>query len=85
MKTDRKTLHRPDRFGCDGFHSMSRRQAITMGSLSAMGLSLGDFFKVQAADKGAFTQESGIKKEAKALSVICRRRFCISWESITRS
>jgi len=56
--------------GCAGFESMSRREAITMGSLSAMGLTMGDFFKLQAADKGAFTQEGGVKKEAKALSVI---------------
>ena len=50
---------------------MSRRDVITAGSLSALGLSMGDWFRLQAAENNAaFTMASGSKKEAKALSVI---------------
>ncbi len=56
--------------GCEGFRDMSRRGILRAGSLSALGLSMGDFFQLQAADTKAFSQEGGVKKEAKALSVI---------------
>jgi hypothetical protein len=56
--------------GCAGFRALSRRSAIQAGVFGALGLSLGDMLRLQASDKGAFTQESGQKKEAKALSVI---------------
>ena len=57
--------------GCAGFRAMSRRDLITAGSLSALGLSMGDWFRLQAAEKNpAFTMASGSKKEARALSVI---------------
>lgn len=49
---------------------MSRREILRAGSISALGLSMGDFFKLQAADNQAFTQAAGVRKEAKALSVI---------------
>ncbi|MFN9435588.1 MAG: hypothetical protein ACK6DC_11705, partial [Planctomycetota bacterium] len=56
--------------GCDGFRALSRRSAIQAGVFGALGFSLGDMLRLQASDKGAFTQESGQKKAAKALSVI---------------
>lgn len=56
--------------GCSGFQTMSRRTVLQAGSLGALGLSMGDLFRLQAADNKAFTQASGAKKEAKALSVI---------------
>ena len=53
---------------------MSRRNAITVGSLSALGLSLGDLFRMQAsAEDGkseAFAATKGQSKQAKATSVI---------------
>lgn len=67
----RKSTNRPtSQSGCSGYRELSRRGIIKAGSLSALGLSMGDFFKLQAADTKAFSQESGVKKEAKALSVI---------------
>jgi len=39
----------PDARGCDGFRRMPRRAALTVGSLGALGLSLGDFFRIRAA------------------------------------
>jgi len=49
---------------------MPRRDSIQVGTLGALGLSMGDFFRLQAADNQAFTQSAGQKKKAKALSVI---------------
>jgi hypothetical protein len=53
----------PSRHGCAGFRNLSRRQALRVGSLGALGLSMGDLFRLQAADK----PPTG---DAKALSVI---------------
>jgi len=39
----------PDANGCEGFRRMPRRAALTVGSLGALGLSLGDFFRIRAA------------------------------------
>lgn len=47
----------------------TRRSAIQAGVCSALGLSLADVLQLRAED-GAFTQASGRKKNAKALSVI---------------
>jgi hypothetical protein len=58
------------RDGCAGFRSLSRRQALQAGVLGALGLSLGDMFRLEAAENQAFTQAAGAKKTAKALSVI---------------
>jgi len=58
------------RKGCTGFRPISRRQALQAGVLGALGLSLGDMLRLEAADNDAFSQAAGIKKEAKALSVI---------------
>lgn len=53
---------------------MSRRDAIRdamrVGSLGALGLSMGDLFRLQAAEGGAFTMTKGVQKTAKATSVI---------------
>ncbi len=49
---------------------MPRRSALCVGSLGALGLTLGDLFRLRAAGKEAFSLESGSRKEAKALSVI---------------
>lgn len=69
MRT-KTTKRSTTRQGCAGFQDMSRRGILRAGSLSALGLSMGDFFTLQAADNRAFTQAAGVKKEAKALSVI---------------
>ncbi|HVX15242.1 MAG TPA: DUF1501 domain-containing protein [Pirellulales bacterium] len=58
------------RRGCAGFRSLSRRQALQAGVLGALGLSLGDMLRAEATDNQAFSQASGEKKAAKALSVI---------------
>jgi hypothetical protein len=60
----------PSQHGCAGFRNLSRRQALTVGSLGALGLSMGDLFRLQAADKQALNIAAGDKKEPKALSVI---------------
>lgn len=57
-------------FGCSGFRAMPRRQAIQAGVLGALGLSMGDLFRLQAGDKGALTSSPGKKLQARALSVI---------------
>ncbi len=51
---------------------MTRRHAIQAGTLGGLGLSMGDLFRLQAAepDTNLFTKVAGEKKEAKALSVI---------------
>lgn len=56
--------------GCAGFRSMTRRQAIQAGTLGALGLSMGDLFRLQAAEKAAMTMEAGKKLKARAQSVI---------------
>ena len=59
-----------DQFGCSGFRAMPRRQAIQAGVLGALGLSMGDLFRLQAGDKGALPSSLGKKLQARALSVI---------------
>lgn len=59
-----------DRQGCTRFRSLSRRQALQAGVAGALGLSLADMLRLEAADNDAFTQAAGTKKKAKALSVI---------------
>ena len=49
---------------------MPRRQAIQAGVLGALGLSMGDLFHLQAADKAAKTTGPAKKLQARALSVI---------------
>ena len=49
---------------------MPRRQALQAGVLGALGLSMGDLFRLQAADKAAMTMEAGTKLRARAKSVI---------------
>ena len=56
--------------GCSGFRRMSRRSAIQTGVCGALGLSVGDMLRLEAADDSAFTQSTETKKEAKALSII---------------
>ncbi|MBU6302517.1 MAG: DUF1501 domain-containing protein, partial [Verrucomicrobia bacterium] len=58
--------------GCSGFRSMPRRDALQAGVLGALGLSMGDLFRLQAADqdKAAMTMEAGGKIKARAKSVI---------------
>lgn len=56
--------------GCAGFRRLSRRQMLQAGVLGALGLSLGDMFRLEAADNQAFSQAAGEKKAAQALSVI---------------
>jgi hypothetical protein len=52
--------------GCPGYRAMSRRQAIQAGALGALGLSMGDLFRLQNATAMA----SDKKLKAQALSVI---------------
>src|SRR5690349_20363867 len=56
--------------GCSGFRAMPRRQAIRTGVLAALGLSMGDLFRLQAADKRGMSMTPGKKLQARALSVI---------------
>ena len=56
--------------GCSGFRAMPRRQAIQAGVLGALGLSMGDLFRLQAAEKAAMTMDPGKKLKARAQSVI---------------
>jgi hypothetical protein len=63
-------LFHPPNSGCAGFRAMPRREAIQAGVLGALGLSMGDLFRLQAADKGAMAMESGKKLKARAQSVI---------------
>lgn len=59
-----------DHLGCSGFRAMPRRQAIQAGVLGALGLSMGELFHLQAADKAAKTTGPAKKLQARALSVI---------------
>jgi len=55
--------------GCTGFHNMNRRTSLQAGVLAAMGMSMGDLFRIQASN--AFTTNKlGAPKKAKALNVI---------------
>lgn len=45
-----------DAHGCESFRKMPRRQALVVGSLGALGLSLGDFFRIQALAGDGQTQ-----------------------------
>ena len=47
--TSRHERRRPDAHGCAGFRRLPRRAALQVGSLGALGLSLGDFFRIRAA------------------------------------
>lgn len=49
---------------------MSRRDALQVGVLGALGLSLGDLLRLQGAENPAFTQAAGQVRQARALSVI---------------
>ncbi|MFP6763584.1 MAG: DUF1501 domain-containing protein [Planctomycetaceae bacterium] len=49
---------------------MSRRSAIQTGVCGGLGLSLAEMLRLEAADSSAFTQATGTKKEAQALSII---------------
>jgi hypothetical protein len=51
-------------------HGHTRRAALQAGISGALGISLADMLRVDAADSQAFSQASGSKREAKALSVI---------------
>ncbi|MCA8987643.1 MAG: DUF1501 domain-containing protein, partial [Planctomycetaceae bacterium] len=54
----------------NGFQGMTRRSALQAGFIGALGLSLGDMMRLEAANSPAFTQAEGSVKQAKALSVI---------------
>jgi hypothetical protein len=56
--------------GCAGFRNLSRRHAIQAGVLGALGLSMGDFFRLSAADKAEMSMDAGKKIKARAQSVI---------------
>jgi hypothetical protein len=56
--------------GCPEFRAMTRRQALQTGMFGALGISLSDMLRLEAADNDAFTQSAGKTKKAKALSVI---------------
>lgn len=56
--------------GCPSFRAMPRRQAIQAGVLGALGISIGDLFRLQAADNAGMTMERGKKLKARALGVI---------------
>ena len=49
---------------------MPRRQAIQAGILGALGLSMGDLFRLEAADNASMSMDRGKKLKARALSVI---------------
>ncbi|MCA8993189.1 MAG: DUF1501 domain-containing protein [Planctomycetaceae bacterium] len=56
--------------GCSGFRAMPRRQMLQAGVLGALGLSMGDFFRLQAAESSSMSIASGKKIEPRAMSVI---------------
>jgi hypothetical protein len=58
---------KPNQIGCSGYRSMSRRSAIQAGIFGALGLSMGDLFRLQA---GEDAPKKGAKLKPKALSVI---------------
>ena len=57
---------RNSKSGCAGFQKLSRREAIRVGTLGGLGLSMGDLFRLQAAESGAFNKASGVKKRGKS-------------------
>jgi len=58
------------RQGCSGFQAVPRRQAIQAGVCGALGLSVGDMFRLEARGADAFSATGAKKVEPKALSVI---------------
>jgi hypothetical protein len=56
--------------GCSGFRAMPRRQAIQAGVLGALGLSMGDLFRMQAAENSAAKMQAGKQITPRARSVI---------------
>ena len=59
--------------GCSGFRAMPRRRAIQAGVLGALGLSMGDLFRLQAADKVGMTSERVRQLEVSALEKLRER------------
>ena len=62
------TNSEPNHIGCAGFRSMTRRNAIQAGVCGALGLSMGDLFRLQAQETASV--DKGKKLTPKALSVI---------------
>ncbi len=56
--------------GCSAFRRLPRRDVLQAGVLAALGLSMGDLFRLQAADKAALSIAAGRKLKARANSVI---------------
>ncbi|SMP65563.1 Protein of unknown function [Neorhodopirellula lusitana] len=56
--------------GCSGFRTLPRRQFLQAGTLGALGLSMADLFRLQAAEHSGMTVGAGKKIEARAKSVI---------------
>lgn len=56
---------RTDARGCEGFSRMPRRAALTVGSLGALGLSLGDYLRIRAARGEASTTAAYTAQAAK--------------------
>lgn len=61
---------RINRMGCPSFPALSRRGVLQAGVFGALGLSLADMLRLQAAGNDAFTQATGTQLQAKATSVI---------------
>lgn len=76
MQTNDAVRDTPNRFGCNGFRTLSRRQAVQIGACGALGLSLADMLRLECrADderNSAFSSADGNtgKLKPKALSVI---------------
>ncbi len=72
MKHKKKSHPDANLQGCVDYRSMSRRQAIQMGVFGALGLSMGDLFRMQAQAKDgqSLNMDKGKKLTPKALSVI---------------
>ena len=72
MKNDHPFHSTANHLGCSGFRAMPRRQAIRAGVLGALGLSMGDLFRLQAQAKDgqSMSMDKGKKLTARAKSVI---------------
>ena len=72
MKHDHPFHSAANHLGCSGFRALPRRQAIQAGVLGALGLSMGDLFRLQAQaqDEQSMSMDKGKKLTAKARSVI---------------
>ena len=72
MKHEQESHPDANLLGCAGYRSMTRRQAIQVGVFGALGLSMGDLFRLQAQAKDgqSMSMGKGQKLTAKALSVI---------------